>query len=72
MNDGFYCAQAGTAQGIKEVMRDAPHWNRLPHDMKESLDQISSKISRILHGDPLDKKHWESIVNHATLIVRDL
>jgi len=72
MTDGFYCAQAGTAQELKSIMRDAPHFDRMPPDMKETLDQIASKISRILHGDPLEKKHWESISTYVTLAMRDL
>ena len=69
---GDYAVQTLTAQGIKEAMRQAPNWKFLGADQKESLELIATKISRILHGDPLNYDSWHDISGYAELITERL
>ena len=62
---------AGT-QSLKSVMRHSPNWEDLPPFMKQALEVIQDKISRILCGDPLHKDHWVDISGYATLVVNGL
>jgi hypothetical protein len=37
-------------------------------DMKESLDLICNKISRIVNGDPWYHDSWHDIIGYARLV----
>lgn len=60
------------AQSIKQTMRVTPNWSLLSNDKKEALDQIASKISRILVGDPEYKDNWHDIIGYATCVEKTL
>ncbi len=60
--------QSATAQGIKHEMQTTPNWRHLSANMRESLDMIATKISRILHGDPHYHDPWHDIVGYAKLV----
>jgi len=68
---GNYKHQAATAQKLKAVMREFPNWESLPMDMKESLELIATKLSRIGHGDPYHMDSWHDIEGYARLICKD-
>lgn len=61
---------ANIAQALKFAMRNTlKHgWDTLPPDMKESLDMIQSKISRIINGDENHIDSWHDIQGYALLI----
>ncbi|NBX51705.1 hypothetical protein EBT25_17660, partial [bacterium] len=40
------------SQALKDTLRSGAEWNAMDDDMKESLDLICNKISRIVNGDP--------------------
>lgn len=65
---GCYRVQARTAVALKDAMHAAPGWQGLPSDMKESLDLIATKISRVLHGNPEHADNWHDIAGYALLI----
>lgn len=65
---GLFETQAGIAQELKMVMRVAPKWKVLADDQKEALEQITSKISRILNGDPDYHDNWHDIAGYAALV----
>lgn len=65
---GKFKEQSMTSQKIKIILRESPNWNSLPKDMQESLDLISTKISRILHGDPNHPDSWQDIIGYSQLI----
>jgi hypothetical protein len=58
----------GVAQALKKVFRAAPNWSRLAADQQEALDQIASKVSRALTGDPEYSDNWHDIAGYATLV----
>lgn len=60
------------AQSIKKTMQSTPNWRLLSNDKKEALDQIASKISRILVGDPEYKDNWHDIIGYATCVEKTL
>lgn len=59
-------------QILKNVVHDQRQWNSLNAPMRESLDMILHKISRILSGDPCTKDHWADIAGYARLIADKL
>jgi len=67
---GSFETQGEITQVIKEAFRlTRPEgWCNLKDDQKEALDQIASKISRILNGDPNYSDSWHDIAGFATLI----
>ncbi len=67
---GQFADHAKIAQGIQDVMRAAPKWDALDHDMKQALSVIADKIARILNGDPFYLDNWHDLSGYATLIER--
>jgi len=65
---GAYELQSVLSQEIKRVMRQTPNWIELDNCMRESLDMIAVKISRILHGDPAHADSWHDIAGYARLV----
>lgn len=65
---GTLTANAQISQGLKSVMQESPNWTWLSVDKKEALDQIASKISRILSGDMNYVDNWHDIIGYAKLI----
>lgn len=55
---GSFQANAEVAQAIKDVMRASPNWASLPDTVKEALDVIALKQSRILTGDWRHLDHY--------------
>ena len=69
---GPFHRNASVAQSLKEVMHRAPNWDKLPNYMKESLDLICTKISRILTGESDHVDNWDDIGGYARLPSRYL
>jgi hypothetical protein len=69
---GEYELQSALSQEIKRIMRITPNWEKLRYPMRESLDMIAVKISRILHGDPTHADSWHDIAGYARLIDAEL
>jgi hypothetical protein len=69
---GRFIDNAATAQRLKTIMRATRKWDDLPPDMREALDQIACKISRLLTGDPYYADNWRDISGYATLILQEL
>lgn len=65
---GSFEQNALISQGLKSVFASSPHYDALDADMKESLDMIALKLSRILSGNPHVKDHWTDISGYAQLI----
>ena len=69
---GSFHDNAVVSQGLKDIMRGMPGWKELADDMRESLDMIVFKISRILTGDPTHADNWHDIAGYAELIRKRL
>lgn len=65
---GPFSKQAGMAQTLKAIMRTAKGWDNLDSDMRESLDMIAAKMSRILIGNPNVTDSWHDIGGYARLV----
>ncbi len=69
---GDFNEQAYITQVLKNIVHGQRQWNDLNAPMRESLDMILHKISRILSGDPCTKDHWADIAGYARLIADKL
>ena len=65
---GRFADHAAIAQGIQDVMRAAPNWDKLDLDMKQALSVMADKFARILNGDPFYADNWHDIQGYAKLI----
>jgi hypothetical protein len=59
---------AHVAQELKLAARDGGKWDALPHDVKESVEMICTKISRIVNGEPEYLDNWDDICGYAKLV----
>lgn len=65
---GAFIDNASISQALKAQMRLAPKWEALDPDMKEALEMVVHKISRILAGDPHYDDSWVDIAGYATRV----
>lgn len=69
---GKFISHAEISQRLKDDMRMCPKWDKLPPNMKESLEMIAHKVGRILNGSPFYKDSWHDIVGYAKLVDDEL
>lgn len=65
---GDFREQGRITQNLKRAMQDSPNWHKLPGYMKEGLDMIQHKISRMLNGDPLYDDNIHDLIGYAVLM----
>ena len=65
---GAFADNASISQALKAQMRQTPKWGALDPDMKEALEMVAHKISRILCGDPHYDDSWVDIAGYATRV----
>ncbi len=65
---GAFRVNAAISQALKAQMRATPNWANLAPDMKEALEMVAHKISRILAGDPNYDDSWVDIAGYATRV----
>ena len=65
---GTFRDHAHLTQSLKESMQIHPNWDKLDHDMKESLEMIQHKIGRIINGDATYLDSWDDIIGYTKLI----
>ena len=63
---------ANISQKLKRVMREYGNYNELPDYMKETLDMVCHKLSRILEGDPTYEDSWVDIQGYVELVIKEL
>jgi len=69
---GNFEDNAYIAQGLKDTMRQAEGWSVKPSTVCEALDQIQSKIARILNGDEGYPDNWVDIIGYAQLVMNEI
>jgi hypothetical protein len=69
---GDFLDDASLAQHLKRVIHRHKGWERLGPDQQEALDHISTKISRILNGNPNHFDSWHDIAGYAQLVAKRL
>lgn len=67
---GDFTNVAAAAQSFKNIIRYSANCNTMPDDVKEALEMITHKISRIISGDYMEKDHWLDIQGYAELILK--
>lgn len=65
---GDFTDDAGMAQGLKNLMRTGKNWGVLKPCQAECLEQIQTKIARILAGDPNHPDHWRDLQGYPRLV----
>lgn len=65
---GAFIDNADVAQRIKREMRLSANWDELRPDMREALEIIASKISRLLTGQMGHIDSWHDIAGYARLV----
>ena len=69
---GDFVHQAAIADGLKQIMRAAPGWNRLTPYMRCALEMMADKTARTLNGDPRHIDNWDDTAGYAILVANRL
>ena len=69
---GDFVDDARIAQAIKYQLRQGVNWEDLSLVHREALDNIATKIARILAGDPNNLDVWTDVIGYATLALRSI
>jgi len=69
---GRFQDHAVISQGLQDVMRTAPGWQRLSPSQRESLQMVQHKIARVLNGDPTYADNFVDIAGYAKLVADEL
>jgi hypothetical protein len=65
---GAFENNSRVSQSIKEAFRSSKAWHMHRSDVRESLEMIANKLSRIL-STPVEKADsWHDIAGYATLV----
>lgn len=64
---GSFAMQAGIAQTLKRAVRACPNWPKLPPFVREAIDSIIVKLSRILNGNWGHVDSWHDIQGYSKL-----
>lgn len=69
---GEFDENARITQAVKTAVVSGRHWTRLDDDMKEALEMVAHKISRIVNGDPQYIDNWTDIIGYTRLVEKRL
>lgn len=69
---GDFGVQAQTAQAIREAFQKSQNWEYLPPYMREGLDLVATKISRMLCGDYMYMDNVVDILGYMTLVKTEM
>jgi hypothetical protein len=65
---GDFTDDAALSQALKDVMHVGRNWPVLNPVQREALEQIATKIGRILSGDPNFPDHWRDLQGYPKLV----
>lgn len=65
---GSFYDHATIAQGLQEVLHEAPNWYKLQPDVRQMMIVITDKMARILNGDPDYTDNYHDIQGYARLV----
>lgn len=69
---GSFAYNAVISQSIKQTLRLNGHWHTIDPSIREALDMIAHKMSRIVCGKSSYRDHWDDIAGYATLVSREI
>ena len=64
---GSFEDNARIAQQFRKLCRTSSHWEAMPVEHREALDNMATKFSRILSGQSTFADHWDDISGYALL-----
>lgn len=65
---GDFREQGRITQNLKRAMQDSPNWWKLPAYMREGLDMVQHKVSRILNGNPFYDDNFHDMIGYTKLM----
>ena len=65
---GDFDDDASTAQDLKRVIRAGSNWEEMPAVHREALEQMMTKVGRILAGDFNWLDHWKDLQGYPRLV----
>lgn len=71
-NYGVYTRVGLVSQHLKDILRSGASWSMTEPYMRESLDMICNKLSRIVNGNPYYGDSWHDIAGYAKLVEDEL
>lgn len=57
--------QFALAQALKDTLHSGTTWVDCPPQVREALESICTKLSRIVSGDPTHRDHYDDIAGYA-------
>lgn len=69
---GEFSKNADLSQSLKQTLHKAPNWNELPNYMKESLEMVMHKISRLLNGDFTYEDNVVDMLGYTQLMLDEM
>ena len=64
---GDFHENAIYAQQLRALFRTSPKWPQIHPVQREALDNLATKLSRILSGQAECRQHWEDVAGYAHL-----
>ena len=65
---GDFDDDASTSQDLKRIIRAGTNWALLPAVHREALEQMMTKVGRILAGDFNHVDHWQDLQGYPRLV----
>lgn len=69
---GSFYANSRVSQEFKAIMYSQTSGASFSPEMREGLDMIFHKLSRIIAGNPNHEDHWDDIAGYATLVANSI
>lgn len=69
---GSFFLNSRISQEFKRIFEIHMEGKSFSPEMREALDMIFHKISRIAAGNPYEADHWADIAGYAELVVKSL
>lgn len=64
---GDFSQNAIYGQELRTIFRSSPRWPQIPPIQREALDNMATKLSRILSGQGDCAEHWEDLAGYSKL-----
>lgn len=65
---GDFDDDASTSQDLKRIIRAGTNWEEMPAVHREALEQMMTKVGRILAGDFNHLDHWQDLQGYPRLV----
>jgi len=69
---GSFYQNSRVSQEFKRILYENSRGGEFSPEMREALDMIFHKLSRIIVGNPYEPDHWDDIAGYATLVAKSI